>query len=69
MSKRIWLRGAALALAVGASAPVFAETEIDFFFPVPVDGALAKNMSELVKGFNESQKGRQGDARLHRLLR
>ena len=49
-----WLRTAALALALGATGPVAAQTEIDLFFPVPVDGALAKNMSELVKGFNET---------------
>lgn len=56
MSKLKWLTGAALALALGACQPALAETEIDLFFPVPVDGALAKSMTELVKGFNESQK-------------
>ena len=54
MVKPNWLTGAALALALGAAGPAAAQTEIDLFFPVPVDGALAKNMTELVKGFNET---------------
>ena len=49
------LRSASIAMALGAAGPVAAQTEIDLFFPVPVDGALAKNMTELVKGFNESR--------------
>ena len=49
-----WMKGAAAALAIGCAAPAFAQTEIDLFFPVPVDGALAKNMTELVKRFNDT---------------
>jgi sn-glycerol 3-phosphate transport system substrate-binding protein len=33
-----------------------AQTKIDFFFPVPVDGKLAKEMTRLVKVYNDSQK-------------
>jgi sn-glycerol 3-phosphate transport system substrate-binding protein len=43
----------ALALAVMASAgSASAATEIDLFFPVPVDGQLAKDMATLIKNFN-----------------
>ena len=52
-----WWKGAALALvaAAGLAAPQpsFA-TDIELFFPVPVDGALARNMSGLIKEFNDS---------------
>src|SRR3974390_1034128 len=51
-----WLKGAAIALTLGMAAPAAAQTEIDLFFPVPVDGALAKNMTELVKNFNETHR-------------
>ena len=45
-----------LALAIGlGSSPAFA-TDIDYFFPVPVDGALAKEMTRLIGVFNESHK-------------
>ncbi|MBS0223905.1 MAG: ABC transporter substrate-binding protein [Proteobacteria bacterium] len=47
---------AAAALAVLAPALADAQTKIDFFFPVPVDGKLAKEMTRLVKVYNESQK-------------
>ena len=33
-----------------------AQTKIDFFFPVPVDGKLAREMTRLVKVYNDSQK-------------
>jgi sn-glycerol 3-phosphate transport system substrate-binding protein len=49
------LRSMALAAAVTAMATTFAAaaTRIDFFFPVPVDGALAKEMQNLVARFNK----------------
>src|SRR5260370_14868819 len=47
--------GAAVAVAL-ASASAVAQTKIDFFFPVPVDGKLAKEMTRLVKVYNDSQK-------------
>src|SRR5438876_1198328 len=46
---------AAIAVAL-ASATAQAQTKIDFFFPVPVDGKLAKEMTRLVKVYNDSQK-------------
>jgi len=46
---------AALTLAIGFGAPqASAGTSIDFYFPVPVQGALAREMGEIVKTFNES---------------
>lgn len=57
MSNRTnWLKGAAVALALGAAAPASAQTNIELFFPVPVDGALAKSMTTLVGRFNETHK-------------
>lgn len=54
---RDWLaagRGAAIAAAmlagVGGAA---AQTEIELFFPVPVDGKLARDMATMVREFNE----------------
>ena len=49
------LRSMALAGAVslGAMSGALAATKIDFFFPVPVDGALAKEMQNLVARFNK----------------
>jgi sn-glycerol 3-phosphate transport system substrate-binding protein len=41
-----WLSGIAATSALAA-------TKIDFFFPVPVDGALAKEMQNLVARFNK----------------
>lgn len=47
----------ALALVIAAAAPsAWAQTKIDFFFPVPVEGKLAREMTRLVKIYNESQK-------------
>ena len=46
---------AAIAIAF-ASASAVAQTKIDFFFPVPVDGKLAKEMARLTKVYNDSQK-------------
>ena len=51
-----WLSSlGAIAVALVASAAQ-AQTKIDFFFPVPVDGKLAKEMTRLVKVYNDSQK-------------
>jgi len=47
----------ALALSLAAAAwPAWSQTRIDFFFPVPVEGKLAREMTRLVKLYNESQK-------------
>src|SRR5882724_277065 len=45
----------AIAVAL-APALAAAQTKIDFFFPVPVDGKLAKEMTRLTKVYNDSQK-------------
>ena len=49
------LASAAAALLMMGSA-AHAATEIDFFFPVPVQGKLAIEMNRVVEGFNQSQK-------------
>ena len=47
----------AFALSMAALAlPAAAQTKIEFFFPVPVEGKLAREMTRLVKLYNESQK-------------
>src|SRR5712672_154478 len=47
----------ALALAFATAAlPAWAQTKIEFFFPVPVEGKLAREMTRLVKLYNEGQK-------------
>ena len=47
----------ALALTFATAAlPAGAQTKIEFFFPVPVEGKLAREMTRLVKLYNESQK-------------
>ena len=46
----------ALTLAMGLSGTAHAKTQIDFMFPVPVQGKLAQEMMNLTKTFNESQK-------------
>ena len=47
----------ALALTFAAAAlPAGAQTRIEFFFPVPVEGKLAREMTRLVKLYNEGQK-------------
>ena len=55
-SRRLML-GLAIAgtLAGALAVPALAEgpTEIDLFFPVPVDGKLARDMGTLIKEFNE----------------
>ena len=53
-TRRSVLRGAASAAALLAT-PALAQapTEIELFFPVPVDGQLARDMATLLKEFNE----------------
>src|SRR5258708_39685338 len=47
----------ALALSFATAAlPAGAQTRIEFFFPVPVEGKLAREMTRLVKLYNEGQK-------------
>ena len=49
-----------LTLAAGlalAAAPAFAATDIDLFFPVPVQGKLAVEMQRLVDEFNKANPG------------
>lgn len=52
-TRRSLLAGAALAAGLSL-APAFAQapTEIELFFPVPVDGQLARDMAVLIKEFN-----------------
>ena len=51
------LGAGALALSLATAAlPAWAQTKIDFFFPVPVEGKLAREMTRLVKLYNDSQK-------------
>ncbi|MFZ5813179.1 MAG: ABC transporter substrate-binding protein [Thermodesulfobacteriota bacterium] len=49
------LVAAALALVMSGQAAHATPVKIDFFFPVPVEGALAKEMTRIVKEYNESQ--------------
>jgi sn-glycerol 3-phosphate transport system substrate-binding protein len=53
-TRRTVLAGAALAATLALS-PAFAQapTEIELFFPVPVDGQLARDMSTMIREFNE----------------
>src|SRR5882672_9192119 len=44
------------ALALSLASPAWAQTRIEFFFPVPVEGKLAREMTRLVKLYNEGQK-------------
>jgi hypothetical protein len=47
----------ALALTFATAAlPAWAQTKIEFFFPVPVEGKLAREMTRLTKLYNEGQK-------------
>ncbi len=45
---------AAAAVASLAASPARARTNIDFYFPVPVQGALAVRMQHVIAGFNKS---------------
>lgn len=52
-----WLPSLAVAtLAALAPGLASAQTKIDFFFPVPVDGKLAHELQRLTKVFNDGQK-------------
>jgi sn-glycerol 3-phosphate transport system substrate-binding protein len=54
----LFSRRLALGLTIAGALvfPAFAEgpTEIDLFFPVPVDGKLARDMGTMIKEFNET---------------
>lgn len=52
------LTAGATALAMGCvcASVAQAQTKIEFFFPVPVEGKLAREMTRLVKLYNEGQK-------------
>ena len=64
------LGSGALALSLATAAwPAWSQTKIDFFFPVPVEGKLAREMTRLVKLYNDSQKEVEVVAVLHRQLR
>src|SRR5216683_4028026 len=52
---RLGLGALALTFAT-AALPAGAQTKIEFFFPVPVEGKLAREMTRLVKLYNEGQK-------------
>jgi sn-glycerol 3-phosphate transport system substrate-binding protein len=50
------IAGLVVAAGVGwLAGPAAAATRIEFFFPVPVEGQLAKEMTNMVKRFNASQ--------------
>jgi sn-glycerol 3-phosphate transport system substrate-binding protein len=46
--------GMLAAAAIAGTAPAKAATEIELFFPVPVDGQLARDMAALIKEFNQT---------------
>jgi len=50
------IAGAAGAAGGSAAWPAWSQTKIDFFFPVPVEGKLAREMTRLTKVYNDSQK-------------
>ena len=51
-----WISSLAAAAVALTASQAMAQTKIDFFFPVPVDGKLAKEMTRLTKLYNDSQK-------------
>jgi sn-glycerol 3-phosphate transport system substrate-binding protein len=55
LSKRLLSTAAAafVALGLAGTAAQAADTKIDFYFPTPVQGALAREMTSIVKTFNE----------------
>lgn len=57
-NRRAFISAAAMAAALVAS-PALAQapTDIELFFPVPVDGQLAKDMTTLINEFNTSHPG------------
>ena len=66
-TRRLMLGLAMAGSMLGALAvPAMAEgpTEIDLFFPVPVDGKLARDMSTLIKEFNEGHPNIKATAAL-----
>lgn len=52
--RRITLSAVGIAALLSASVAASAKTSIDFYFPVPVQGALAREMTRLVKEFNDA---------------
>ena len=55
MIGRLGAGAVALAMAL-LPLGAWAQSKIEFFFPVPVEGKLAKEMTRLVKVYNDSQK-------------
>jgi sn-glycerol 3-phosphate transport system substrate-binding protein len=51
---RITLTAVGVATLLSASVAATAKTSIDFYFPVPVQGALAREMTRIVKEFNDA---------------
>src|SRR5260221_5335398 len=54
MTRSIAMTATALAIALLAE-PAAAATKIEFFFPVPVEGKLAREMTNIAKRFNAEQ--------------
>jgi sn-glycerol 3-phosphate transport system substrate-binding protein len=54
MTRLFGTMAAALAVSLLA-APAGAKTKIEFFFPVPVEGKLAREMANIAKRFNDEQ--------------
>jgi sn-glycerol 3-phosphate transport system substrate-binding protein len=52
--RRITVSVVGIAALLSASVAASAKTSIDFYFPVPVQGALAREMTRLVKEFNDA---------------
>ena len=48
----VWTRLCGAALALGLAAPAHAATDIQMFFPVPVQGKLSAEMQRLIAQFN-----------------
>jgi sn-glycerol 3-phosphate transport system substrate-binding protein len=53
LTRRFFTGAALSASMISATAFAQAPTDIELFFPVPVDGQLAKDMTTMVKEFNE----------------
>lgn len=53
-----WIKSLAAAAAVTLLVPALAtaQTKIDFYFPQPVDGPFVREMTRIVKSYNDSQK-------------
>ena len=49
-----WISLLAASAVALTSTAAMAQTKIDFFFPVPVDGKLAKELQRLTKAYNDS---------------